>query len=137
MEPRTTLVTAALDEVAMLRASDFRGKELAIARLLRSYGESSDLANHLWADLSAELQARRRDISDLLGLWVWRTPDNGSRIRSSLDGWLRDCDDEGKVWIALYREGAPFVPGSDDLIERAAAKFPGLANVCCEARLNR
>lgn len=75
MEPRTTLVTAALDEVATLRASDFRGKELAIARLLRAYGESSDLANHLWAGLSAELQARRRDISDLLGLWVWRTPD--------------------------------------------------------------
>lgn len=136
MEPRTTLVTAALDEVAMLRASDFRGKEFAVARLLREYGESSDLTNQLWADLSAELQGRRRDISDLLGLWVWRTPDNGSRIRRSLDGWLRDCDDESKVWIALHREGVPFAQ-EDDLLERAAKRFPSLANLCREARLNR
>ncbi|MGQ2992870.1 hypothetical protein [Variovorax sp.] len=137
MKSRSTLVTAALDEVAMLRASDFRREELITAQLLREYGKSSDLTNQLWFDLSAELRVnRRRDISDLLGLWIWRTSDNGSRIRHALDDWLRACDDESKVWIALHREGVPFAQ-EGDLLERAAERFPGLVDLCREARLNR
>ncbi|CAN7438019.1 hypothetical protein LJR066_002707 [Acidovorax sp. LjRoot66] len=137
MKSKSTLVTAALDEVATLRVSEFARKELVTAHLLREYGESSDLTNQLWSDLSAELRVnRRRDISDLLGLWIWRTPDNGSRIRNALDDWLRACDDESKVWIALHREGIPFVQ-EGDLLERATERFPSLANLCREARLNR
>jgi|GEM_PF-1746172 len=54
-----------------------------------------------------------------LALWVWKTPDNGTRISSTLDTWLQDCNDQNKVWIALHREGVPFSE-SAEIVQRVA-----------------
>lgn len=137
MESRSRLINAALDEVARLRASNFQGNDVALVRLLHEYGETSDLANQLWDDLSTELRSRRRrDISDLLGLWMWRTNDNGSRILAAQEEWLLACDDEDKVWVALHRDGVPFAERGD-LLARAAVAFPNLESVCREALQTR
>lgn len=105
-------------------------------QLLQEYGGSSDLANLLWNDLSDDMRtSRRQDVSDLLALWVWRTPDNGSRIFDTQETWLRECNDENKVWVALHREGLPFCT-KPELLDRVADVFPGLAHVATAASRN-
>lgn len=133
MDPTTPLLLATLDQVSVLRNTEFRGDDSVVCRLLGEYGGDSDLATLLWDDLSiTDRVDRREDVADLLGLWVWRTSDNGSRIRETLDRWLRDCDDENKVWLALHREGVPF-SDAPELVRRVAERFPQLAPVCREA----
>ncbi|WP_278535012.1 hypothetical protein [Delftia acidovorans] len=137
MNRNNPLVLAALNEVAALRLSEFCGNETSICRLLHEYGEGSNLPTLLWQDLLPQQRYERaEDVRDLLALWVWKTPDNGTRIRSTLDTWLQDCNDQNKVWIALHREGVPFSE-SAEIVQRVARSFPALAKICADAISNR
>ncbi len=135
MNTDTSLLYAALDEVAALSACDFQGSNSSsVMRLLERYGESSNLARLLLDDLPSDVRtSRRSDVSDLLALWVWQTHDNGSRIRKTLETWLHECDDENKVWIALHREGVPFCEKSD-VLDHVAMIFPRLREICIKAK---
>lgn len=130
MNDRAPLLAVALEQVAALRQSGFRGDDSAVLHLLRDYGEGDHLVSNLWADLPDGCP--REDVADLLALWSWRTNDNGAAIMRTLERWIRDCSDEMKVWVALHQEAYPFVAHSDRInhLAKVAKKFPLLAPRC-------
>ena len=127
---RTALVQATLDEVAALRSTAFRGDDETVLRLLGEYGETSDVAELLWADLPGSY--RREDAADLLNLWAWRTNDNGAHIMRTLERWVSECSDENKVWIALHQDAYPFTGHKSriDYLLRVKSAFPALGYRC-------
>lgn len=110
MNTRTTLAQATLDEVAALRLANYQGSDDTVMRLLDEYGDDSDLAELLWAELPATYCPE--DVAVLLNLWTWRTNDNGARIGRTLERWIVESSDERKVWIALNQEAYPFIDGN-------------------------
>ncbi|THJ52140.1 hypothetical protein E9536_22165 [Burkholderia sp. LS-044] len=127
---RIALVRATLDEVAALRAVDFGGDEENLRQLLSIYGENSDLAELLWADLPENYCLQ--DVADLLNLWAWRTNDNGQRIMCTLTRWVSECSDFGKVWVALHQDAYPFIERSSRIehLRRVMRVFPSLRASC-------
>jgi hypothetical protein len=130
MTDRAFLVVAALEQVATLRASGFRGDDSAVCQLLKEYGESHDLADKLWSDLPNG--CGREDVADLLTLWSWRTNDNGAAIVRTLEGWVSECSDESKVWVALHQDAYPFVAHAERIgrLAKVAVQFPSLGHRC-------
>jgi len=130
MNTRTTLVQATLDEVAALRLSNYQGSDDTVMRLLDEYGDDSDLAELLWADLPATYCPE--DVAVLLDLWTWRTNDNGARIGRTLERWVVESSDERKVWIALNQEAYPFIDGNIRIayLLRLRSVFPALEERC-------
>lgn len=130
MNARLPLLAVALEQVATLRQSGFRGDDSAVLQLLRVYGEGEHLVSSLWADLPNGCP--REDVADLLALWSWRTNDNGAAITRTLEGWIRECSDELKVWVALHQDAFPFVAHADRISHLAtvAQTFPSLAPRC-------
>lgn len=127
---RIALVQATLDEVAALRSNEFRGDDETVLRLLADYGETSDVAELLWADLPATYY--REDVADLLSLWSWRTKDNGAHIMRTLERWVSECSDESKVWVALHQEAYPFIDHMSriDYLLKVKSAFPTLGQHC-------
>ena len=127
---RIALVQATLDEVAALRSNKFQGNDETVLRLLGEYGETSDVAELLWADLPATYW--RVDAADLLTLWAWRTDDNGAKIMRTLERWVSECSDESKVWVALHQDAYPFIDHRSriDYLLRVKSAFPALGQHC-------
>jgi len=127
---RIALVQATLNEVAALRSNKFHGDDETVLRLLGEYGETSDVAELLWADLPTTY--RREDAADLLTLWAWRTKDNGAQIMRTLEGWVSECSDESKVWVALHQDAFPFIDHRNriDHLLRVKSTFPALGQHC-------
>ncbi|MDP9907924.1 hypothetical protein J2W27_000017 [Variovorax boronicumulans] len=130
MNTRVPLVQATLDEVAALRLTNYQGSDDTVMRLLDEYGDGSDLAELLWADLPATYCPE--DVAVLLNLWAWRTNDNGARIGRTLERWIIDSSDERKVWIALNQEAYPFRDGNIRIgqLLRLKSAFPALEERC-------
>lgn len=110
MNTRVHLVQATLDEVAALRLANYQGSDETVMRLLDEYGDDSDLAELLSADLPSTYCPD--DVAMLLDFWTWRTNDNGARIKQTLERWIVESADERKVWIALNQEAYPFIDGN-------------------------
>lgn len=130
MNDRASLLAAALEQVATLRRSGFRGDDGAVLHLLRYCGEGDHLVSSLWADLPEG--SLREDVADLLGLLVWRTNDNGAAIMRTLERWIRECSDELKIWVAVHQEAYPFIAHADRInhLVEVAKRFPSLAPRC-------
>lgn len=100
-----------------------------VDELLLAYGEH-DLAERLFSDIEKETDWRV--VADLFAILQWSTSDNGHAIALSAERWLRACDDERKVNIALHLDTYPFSDKSEmnEVLQIAAGKFPSCSIRC-------
>ena len=103
----------------------FRAVDVVLAHL-----GQADIANKLWGLVGDS--GRMVALSELLGILIWTTSDNGHEVMLTLNQWLRDAESEAKCWIAL--NGEYLVLGSAiearNVLSVVASKFPSLVGDC-------
>lgn len=100
-----------------------------VDELLLAYGEH-ELADRLFSEIGAAVDWRV--VADLFGLLQWSTSDNGRSIAAAAERWLRECDNERKVNIALNLDTYPFRDKAEmqAILQLVARKFPSLETQC-------
>src|SRR5690606_23462947 len=100
-----------------------------VDELLLAYG-AHELADRLLSEIGTAVDWRV--VADLFGILQWSTSDNGHSIAATTERWLRECDDERKVNIALSLDTYPFGDKAEmqAILEVVASKFPSSRNQC-------
>jgi hypothetical protein len=129
---RPTLVAETLRLIARERENCFAECGPLAHQLLHSYLKEGNPAELLWADLPEQREIE--DVADLLGLWCWYGDDNGAAIHRAAEAWLRACDDQEQVAVAINLEAYPFIDVEEmkRALRKAAEAFPALRPRCEE-----
>ncbi len=124
------MVVATLEVIAAERANTHFDKAFGMVdALLKAYGES-DLATRLWEDIPSSTPVET--VSDLYGILVWSTPDNGHALTQATDSWLTECACERKCHVALNLDTYPFATYQEmrDRLAGVATAWPRLEQHC-------
>lgn len=101
-----------------------------VDELVLAYGENA-LADRLITEIDAAIDWRV--VAELFGILQWSTSDNGHAIAAAAERWLRECNDERKVNIALNLDTYPFRDKAEmhAVLRVVASKFPS-SKIQCE-----
>ena len=100
-----------------------------VDQLLQEYGEI-ELAEKLFEELSGKVAWEV--ISELFGILVWSTSDNGSSLLAITNQWLQECNNIEKVKIALNLDCYPFKDKNDmmNVLNQVGLKYPEVKGHC-------
>lgn len=90
------------------------------------------------ADLVADAVSAGRtslDEADIyLGVAAWSGTENGASMQRTLESWLRDSHDVGRIHLALYSEYYPFRDADEmvAVLSDVAQRFPQFRERCAE-----
>ncbi len=73
-----------------------------------------------------------RPLSDLLGIAIWLTSDNGHEITQTARRWLQAHSDQRKVLVALNLDVIPVDATEIGLLQEVAERFPTAEGACRE-----
>ncbi len=121
-------LTTVLDSIAA-ESPHFDKSFALVDQLLLAYGED-DLANRLISEIDETTDWRV--VADLFGILQWSTSDNGYALMRATEQWLRDCNNERKVNIALHLDTFPFKDKGEmqTILELVANRFPSSREQC-------
>jgi hypothetical protein len=125
---RRTLESA-INAIARERGSKFEEASIAAKDLVAEYGEA-ELASRVADEVPRSVPWEV--VADLLGILVWTTSDNGTRIRRQAEEWLREGHDMRKLQIALHLEAYPFDEREEMelVLEKLAEAHPEISERC-------
>jgi hypothetical protein len=129
------LITETLDTIAAERGNLDRSFDL-VDDIIRKFGESG-LAERLY---EAVPQTRPwQDLSDLFGILIWSTSDNGDQLMRAMERWLVSAGDVRQISIALSVGVYPFKDQSkmEQILARVARVQPATAQLCSEVIASR
>ena len=124
-------LASAIAAVSKERGDQFKEAFEAADRLKTEFGESGLaelLANQVPDSVPYTV------VSDLLGILVWSTQDNGAAIRRQTEQWLIEGTNLRKIQIALGLESYPFEATSQmkEVLTRLAETYPQIASQCVQ-----
>ncbi len=111
------------------RTVGFSGAFIMVSDIVKKYGEK-DIANNLWAVIPENSDLD--DVSDLYGILIWSTEDNGFELVQTAEKWLTESTDYRKVYVSLHLDVYPFNTRSEmvSVFSKVVATFPNLKHVC-------
>jgi len=129
--PEASILTKPLATIASERGGRFDRSFDLVDRLLAEFGEA-DMAERLYAAIPSECPWEV--VSDLFGILLWSTSDNGAALSRVTEGWLRVGEDLRRVRVALHLDSYPFGDRSEmeQVLRQVAAKQPDVAARCEE-----
>ena len=113
------------------RGQGFDQSFTLVARVLEEFG-GHDLANRLFDQLAEEVNWEI--IAELFNILLWETEDNGRTLTETIELWLQEAQERGRVWIALNLEVYPFLKETDmqKVLATVATRMPDMAERCYE-----
>ena len=122
------LLKATLEAIEL--ESDNLDKSFALVdTLIEKYGEKN-IASRLYSDI--EPYVSEHVISDLFGILLWSTSDNGCELMRTMENWLIEAQSERQIKIALSLEAYPFhdINKMEQVLKVISSKYPKLESLC-------